>query len=98
MFIVPQTSAPFHYSGRPTFEHDRGDAEYARFTTGTGITLTATCGIDTSVYDNQWRGVSPRVEIVKANFLHCCSVTTPGTRAAQRAENAGPTNSALVSL
>lgn len=98
VFIVPQTSAPFHYSGQPNFEHDRGDAEYARFTAGTGITLTATCGIDTSVYDGQWRGVSPRVEVVKANFLERCSVTQPGSGAARRAENAGGDQLALLSL
>jgi hypothetical protein len=98
VLIVPQTSAPFHYSGRPNFEPDQGDAEYARFTAGTGITLTATCGIDTSFYDNLWRSASPRVEIVKADFLERCSVTTPATGAAQRAKNARGDQLALLSL
>jgi hypothetical protein len=90
VFIVPQTSAPFRYSGRPNFEPDQGDTEYARFTAGTGITLTATCGIDTSSYDHQWRGVSPRVEIVKADFRqHVAATATPGTRARSAARDWG---------
>lgn len=69
VFVVPQTSAPFAYSGRPCFEHDRADAEYRKFTAATGITLQPNCGIDTSVYDGEWAGdVSPRVEVVLADF------------------------------
>jgi hypothetical protein len=38
------------------------------------------------------------VEIVKADFLERCSVTKPGSGAAQRAENAGGDQLALLSL
>lgn len=87
VFIIPQTSAPFHYSsraGRARFERGQGDAEYARFVVGTGITLTATCGINTGLYDHEWRGVSPRLEVVKADFTaRTPSCSTPGRVAAQ---------------
>lgn len=44
------------------------DDEYARFHRVTGIELESNCGIDTSYYDDQWHGVSPRVEVVLADF------------------------------
>jgi hypothetical protein len=91
VFIVPQTSVPFRHSGRPNFEPDQGDGEYARFTAGTGITLTATCGIDTSFLRHQWRGVSPRVEIVNADFRpHSSATTSTCTSAARRVGTGGP--------
>jgi hypothetical protein len=68
VFIIPQTAAPFHYSGKPCFERDRGDDEYRKFIDVTGIELEPTLGIDTSYYDADWRGVSPRVEIVLVDF------------------------------
>lgn len=66
-FIVPQTSAPFRYSGRPCFTVER-DRELDRFEHGTGITLEPNCGIDTSTHAEGWRGVSPQVEIVTCDF------------------------------
>ncbi|WP_280465643.1 methyltransferase [Nocardia brasiliensis] len=68
VFIIPQTSAPFWYSGRHCYEGDRGDRECEKFTNATGIVLEANCGIDTSFYDDVWHGVSPRVEIVTVDF------------------------------
>lgn len=93
VFIVPQMSAPFRYSGRPCFEHDQGDAEYARFTAGTGITLTSTCGIDTSFYDGRWRGVCPRVEVVMADFIDraapCTAPVTAHGTVDERSDHGG---------
>lgn len=66
-FIVPQMSAPFIYSGVPCFKATAPD-EYVKFSAATGITLQPNCGIDTSGYADQWRGVSPKVEIVLAEF------------------------------
>lgn len=66
-FIIPQTSAPFAWSGRTEYQEVRG-REYDRFEAETGITLEASVGLDTSYYADQWRGVAPAVEIVRCDF------------------------------
>jgi hypothetical protein len=66
-FIIPQNSAPFRYSGRPCFEQYEGD-EYKRFRAATGIELTPNCGMDCNHHAEGWRGVSPTVEVVLADF------------------------------
>ncbi|WP_228002172.1 methyltransferase [Nocardia australiensis] len=73
VFIIPQMSAPFRYSGRPYYEGDCGDREYRKFSDVTGIVLNANCGIDTSSYAGDWHGVSPAVEIVTVDFEECRS-------------------------
>jgi hypothetical protein len=45
------------------------DQHYSEFSAKTGIDLTSSCGIDTSVYLRDWRGVSPPTEIVVSDFL-----------------------------
>lgn len=67
VFIVPQTSAPFRYSGEPCFR-EHIDDRYRRFAEQTGIVLRNNIGIDTTYYADQWHGVSPIVEIVVADF------------------------------
>jgi len=66
-FIVPQNSAPFRYSGVANYSVRRSD-EYSAFETVTGITLEPGCGVDTSLYLQEWRGTTPHVEIVVADF------------------------------
>lgn len=66
VFLVPQTSAPFRYSGTPDPRRDRS-TEYLRFAQQTGIELRGNCGIDTAT-DTGWRGVRPTVEIVTGDF------------------------------
>ena len=66
VFVVPQTSAPFRYSGTPDHRWERS-AEYLRFTRQTGIAFKFNCGIDTATYTG-WRGVRPAVEIVTCDF------------------------------
>ena len=68
VFIVPQTSAPFRYSGRPNLERGHGGDEYRRFVAATGITLGPSVGVDTTYYRNDWRGVTPTVELVVCDF------------------------------
>ncbi len=77
VFIIPQPSAPFRYSGQPSFEGGAGDREYDRFVAATGIELGATCGIDTSGYREEWHGVSPAVEIVTVDFSDCLADELP---------------------
>lgn len=67
-FIIPQMSAPFTFSGRQHFEEKKHD-KYLAFVKQTGIELTNGCGVDTAYHQDEWRGVSPRVEIVLADFM-----------------------------
>lgn len=67
VFIVPQMSAPFRYSGRPVFEADEDD-RVRRFREQTGIVMGPNCGIDTSVYKADWKGASVICEIVCCDF------------------------------
>jgi phospholipid N-methyltransferase len=65
VFIVPQNSAPFRYSGQRDYREDKSK-EYLEFAAQTKLELHASCGIDTSVHRDQWHGVSPATEIVIA--------------------------------
>lgn len=67
VFILPQMSAPFRYSGQPCFVEDEG-AKPRKFREQTGIVMEPNCGIDTSIYKGEWRGVSPVCEIVVCEF------------------------------
>ncbi|MES1926547.1 methyltransferase [Salinisphaera sp. T31B1] len=66
-FILPQQSAPFRYSGQPCFRDEETD-KAARFREQTGIVMEPSCGIDTSLYRGDWKGVSPVCEIVACEF------------------------------
>lgn len=66
-FIIPQMSAPFRYSGRQSFERDETE-KAAKFREQTGVVIEPSCGIDTAIYKNDWRGVSPICEIVVCEF------------------------------
>jgi predicted RNA methylase len=67
VFIVPQESAPFRYSGRRDYQDDESDRA-RKFREQTGILMEANCGIDTAVYRTEWKGVSPVCEIVVCDF------------------------------
>lgn len=66
-FILPQMSAPFRYSGQQGFTAEEGDKP-RKFREQTGIVMEPNCGIDTSIYKNDWRGVSPVCEVVVCEF------------------------------
>lgn len=66
-FIIPQSSAPFRYSGRQSFKEEM-DKECAKFVNQTGIVMGNNCGIDTALYKDEWKGVSPVCEIVVCEF------------------------------
>ncbi|WP_051047153.1 methyltransferase [Nocardia asiatica] len=68
VFLVPQTSAPFHYSGSQEMLQGQGDAEYKRFSSGTGIVLEPGCSVDTAFHDPYWHQPAPRTEIVTTEF------------------------------
>jgi len=76
VFIVPQMSAPFKYSGHTHFERVESD-RYRSFTQQTGVTLDANCGIDTDGYRNDWHGVSVTTEIVTVDFIEARAARQP---------------------
>lgn len=67
-FIVPQMSAGFNYSGKRFYERQQ-DGKAVKFQELTGLHFDAGCGIDTSFYINDWKGVSPMCEIVCVEFV-----------------------------
>jgi hypothetical protein len=70
VFIIPQNSAPFVYSGAQYYR-DRESDDYRNFARQTCIHLESSCGIDTTYRDGpdrEWKGVAPRVEIVVSDF------------------------------
>lgn len=96
-FIVPQMSAPFRYSGAPCFEKVT-DGKAARFTEQTGIELEANCGIDTTSYKSEWRGVAPTCEIVCCDFTEVRasrSAARPEPRATMGGQKTEPAQLAL---
>lgn len=66
-FIIPQMSAPFRLSGQQIYSHEEPDKP-RKFREQTGIVMEPGCGIDTAIYKNDWRGVSPVCEIVVCEF------------------------------
>lgn len=66
-FILPQMSAPFRFSGQRMFTDEEGE-KARKFREQTSIFMEPNCGIDTSVYRSDWRGVSPVCEIVVCEF------------------------------
>lgn len=63
VFILPQTSAPFRYSGRRSLEWVT-DGVAARFTAQTGLRLRPNVGVDCATYRDDWHGTAPLVEVV----------------------------------
>lgn len=90
-FIVPQSSAPFRYSGTQRYE-EIVSKDCRKFMDQTGIAMQANCGIDTAFYRDQWHGVAPICEIVTCEFeqveqgspvvtLHAAPVPVPARAA-----------------
>ena len=70
-------SAPFRYSGQPSYRRDEAPA-YLDFQRATGIDLGHSCGIDCDYHKDGWRGVSPTVEIVRADFTEARAARAAG--------------------
>ncbi|MBF6393920.1 methyltransferase [Nocardia farcinica] len=77
VFIIPQMSAPFDYSGKPYYQDGTGGREYDKFVRETGIVLEPNCGTDTSSHQEDWHGVSPATEIVTVDFTACNLAVAP---------------------
>lgn len=63
IFIIPQSSANFRYSGRQMFE-DQESNKVKKFLKETGYFMHPGMGIDTKYYIDDWKGVSPLCEVV----------------------------------
>lgn len=66
VFILPGLSVPFEYSGRDAYR-ERHYAKAERFLKATGIALSCE-STDAAFYRDNWRGVSPAVEVASACF------------------------------
>lgn len=66
-FIIPQTSAPFQYSGRHCYE-DRLTPKAKKFVEQTSLELVAGVGIDTAIFANDWKSTSIITEVVTVDF------------------------------
>ena len=60
-------SSGFRYSGSQEYRRDT-TGKAVDFQNATGVYLGPNCGIDTAVYKDSWRGVSPICEIVCCDF------------------------------
>jgi hypothetical protein len=69
VFILPQNSTPFRYSGAQFYQRVE-NAKFEKFFTDTGIDIEAGCGIDTTVHQDTWRQVNITTEIGCCEFTH----------------------------
>lgn len=67
VWIVPQGSAGFIYSGVHCYER-RESQKYRKFTEQTGLHFEAGCGIDTSIYRDEWHGTNVVCEVVTVEY------------------------------
>ena len=92
-FLLPQMSAGFTYSGCRSYERTTS-GKAAAFQKATGLTFDAGCGVDTSVYRKDWRGVSPLCEVVCVEF----DVAAPAAAEPMTADTAPPDGVEQLSL
>lgn len=64
VFIIPQESAPFRYSGENYLRWGPPGSPSGAFMRDLGIRLQPGIGVDTSLYEREWHGTSPKTEIV----------------------------------
>ncbi len=67
VFILPQMSAGFNYSGRQFYERQTSGKAFD-FQHKYGVRFDPSCGIDTALHRDAWRGVSPLCEVVCCDF------------------------------
>lgn len=91
VFILPQMSAGFRYSGSQHYQRDTSGKAFD-FQKRTGIYLGPSCGIDTAAYKEAWRGVSPICEVVCCDFeeKQVGAVDEPGAATTGAAWDATP--------
>ncbi len=68
VWIVPQGSAGFKYSGHTYYDRSIQSAKYIKFEKDTGLILHPGVGIDTSIYCDQWNGTKVTCESVLVDY------------------------------
>lgn len=68
VWIVPQGSAGFKYSGHTYYDRSIQSAKYIKFEKDTGLILHPGVGIDTSIYRDQWNGTKVTCESVLVDY------------------------------
>lgn len=69
VFILPQMSSPFQFSGARYYRRDRQTKAYQRFEKETGLYGDAAIGIDTTVFKDDWQNITPPpLEFVSFDF------------------------------
>jgi SAM-dependent methyltransferase len=78
VFLLPQMSAPFLYSGSKPFREVK-DGKAARFMAQTGAHMEPGCGVDCAFYAGDWKQPVPLCEVVLCDFQGCQGATVaPG--------------------
>jgi SAM-dependent methyltransferase len=67
VFLIPQQSAPFRFSGSQCMESGRAGPGQD-FERRTGLALEPGCGVDTSIYARDWKDGAPACEVVCIDF------------------------------
>ncbi|MCM2294803.1 methyltransferase [Allorhizobium sp. BGMRC 0089] len=67
VFIVPQSSAPFRYSGAHCFQRLK-EGKGVKFQDDTGLFLDIGAGVDTTYHQHSWKDTSIITEIVTVEF------------------------------
>ncbi|CZV80744.1 methyltransferase [Enterobacter sp. JBIWA008] len=68
VWIVPQGSAGFKYSGHRYYDASVQTAKYQKFVNDTGYTFQPGVGIDTSIYKDEWNGTKVICESVCVDY------------------------------
>lgn len=68
VFILPQGSAPFVYSGRSRGAELYHSDKYQRWSQQTGMDLQMCIGIDTAEFKDDWKGTSILTEVADIEF------------------------------
>ena len=68
VWIVPQGSAGFKYSGHTYYDRSIQSAKYIKFEKDTGLILHPGVGIDTSIYRDQWNSTKVTCESVLVDY------------------------------
>lgn len=68
VFIVPQMSSGFKYSGNPFYDNSTPSEKYIRWNKETGLIAYPGVGIDTSYYSEQWNGTNIICEVIEVRY------------------------------
>lgn len=85
-FIVPAGSAGFAYSGRPYYDGSMKSNKYLKWSKQTGLVTYAGCGIDTSIYRDEWHSTNVLTEVVEVRYYEKEAVEAPKSHSNKQIE------------